>query len=169
MKNIIRLNSIFISINGFAQSPSVRFKECLKIDLNSDRTKYIKGISLAQVRLRHNDNSLSATIYRTSKKETFVGELRLLSYQISSQFSSNSFNNLSSRKFPLFFHDVSAKYNGDKNFIPSGVRLKGWNGTLRYTSLGVGNVLCLDMPTINRAFVLGTLVKEPILNSDIKN
>ena len=179
MKNIIRLNAIFISIIGFVQSRNVKFKDDLKIYFNSDSTKYIKGITLAQYRLRYNDNNLSSTIYETSNKETFDVGLKRLRYQLMSQFNKktffnnqfgiNSFDNLSVRKFPLFFHDVSAKYNGYKNFIASGVGLSGWNGTLRYTSLGVDNILGLDISTIDRFFGLVTLLKEPIFNSNIKN
>lgn len=161
MKHIIIFTAIFISINGFAQLPSVRFKDGLKIYLSDDSTKYIKGTGLAQVWLRYNDNNPGSTIYGTPKKETFDVGLRRVRYQLMgqvnkktffyTQFGINSFNSLSARKSPLFFHDVTAEYSVYKNYITIGGGLNGWNGTSRYSSSGVGNILGLDLPTIEEA------------------
>jgi hypothetical protein len=64
------------------------------------------------------------------------------------QFGINSFNSLSARKPGLFLHDVTAEYKVYKNYITLGGGLSGWNGTARYTSSGVGNILGMDLPTI---------------------
>ena len=149
---------LFISIYGFAQLPSVRFKDGLKIYLSDDSVRYIKGTGLAQVWLRYNDNNPGSTIYGTPKKETYDVGLRRVRYQIMgqvnkktffyTQFGINSFNSLSARKSPLFFHDVTAEYSVFKNFLTLGGGLNGWNGTSRYSSSGVANILCLDLPVI---------------------
>ena len=63
--------AVCISINTFAQSPSTRFKDGLKIYLNDDSTRYVQGTGLAQIWARYNDNNPGSTIYGTPKKETF--------------------------------------------------------------------------------------------------
>lgn len=158
MKQIILLIAICISINTIAQLPSARFKDGLKIYLNNDSTKYIQGTGLAQVWIRYNENNPGSTIYGTPKKETFDVGLRRVRYQIMgqvtkkvffyTQFGINSFNSLSARKPGLFLHDVTAEYSIFKNYITLGGGLNGWNGTARYTSSGVGNILGMDLPTI---------------------
>jgi len=150
--------AICISINTIAQSPSARFKDGLKIFLNDDSTKYIQGTGLAQIWFRYNDNNPGSTIYGTPKKETFDVGLRRVRYQVMgqvtkkvffyTQFGINSFNSLSARKPGLFLHDVTAEYKVFKNYITIGGGLNGWNGTSRYTSSGVGNILGMDLPTI---------------------
>ena len=158
MKIIILLLAICISINTFAQSPSARFKDGLKIYMNDDSTRYIQGTGLAQIWFRYNDNNPGSAIYGTPKKETFDVGLRRVRYQVMSQinkkvfmytqFGINSFNSLSARKPGLFLHDVTAEYKIYKNYITLGGGLSGWNGTARYTSSGVGNILGMDLPTI---------------------
>ncbi|MFN8116728.1 MAG: hypothetical protein U0W65_11490 [Bacteroidia bacterium] len=158
MKKLILLMAICISINTFAQLPSARFKDGLKIYLNDDSTKYIQGTGLAQIWFRYNDNNPGSTIYGTPKKETFDVGLRRVRYQVMgqvnkkvffyTQFGINSFNSLSARKPGLFLHDVTAEYKIIKNYITLGGGLNGWNGTCRYTSSGVGNILGMDLPTI---------------------
>lgn len=159
MKNIvIVIIGLFISIYGFAQLPSVRFKDGLKIYLSDDSVRYIKGTGLVQIWLRYNDNNPGSTIFGSPKKETYDVGLRRVRYQIMgqvnkktffyTQFGINSFNSLSARKSPLFFHDVTAEYSVFKNFLTLGGGLNGWNGTSRYSSSGVGNILCLDLPII---------------------
>lgn len=150
--------AICISINTFAQLPSARFKDGLKIYLNDDSTKYIQGTGLAQIWFRYNDNNPGSTIYGTPKKETFDVGLRRVRYQVMgqvnkkvffyTQFGINSFNSLSARKPGLFLHDVTAEYKIFKNYVTLGGGLNGWNGTCRYTSSGVGNILGMDLPTI---------------------
>jgi hypothetical protein len=158
MKHIIILAAVFITINGYAQSPSLRFKDGLKIYLNDDSTRYIKGTGLAQIWFRYNDNNPGSTIYGTPKKETFDVGLRRVRYQVMSQvnkktffytqFGINSFNSLSARKSPLFFHDVTAEYNVYKNYVTIGGGLSGWNGTSRYSSSSVASILGLDLPIV---------------------
>lgn len=158
MKTSILLIAICISINTMAQLPSVRFKDGLKIYLNDDSTRYIQGTGLAQVWVRYNDNNPGSTIYGTPKKETFDVGLRRVRYQVMgqiskkvffyTQFGINSFNSLSARKPGLFLHDVTTEYKLFKNYFTVGAGLNGWNGTSRYTSSGVGNILCMDLPTI---------------------
>jgi hypothetical protein len=161
MKKLIILIAICISVNTIAQSPSARFKDGLKIYLNDDSTKYIQGTGLAQIWFRYNDNNPGSTIYGTPKKETFDVGLRRVRYQIMgqvtkkvffyTQFGINSFNSLSARKPGLFLHDVTAEYKIYKNYITLGGGLNGWNGTSRYASSGVGNILGMDLPTIEES------------------
>ena len=158
MKKIILLLAICISINTVAQLPSARFKDGLKIYLNDDSTRYVQGTGLAQIWFRYNDNNPGSTIYGTPKKETFDVGLRRVRYQVMgqvtkkvffyTQFGINSFNSLSARKPGLFLHDVTAEYKIYKNYFTLGGGLNGWNGTCRYTSSGVGNILGMDLPTI---------------------
>ncbi len=161
MKKIILLIAICITINTIAQSPSARFKDGLKIYLNDDSTRYIQGTGLAQVWVRYNDNNPGSTIYGTPKKETFDVGLRRVRYQVMgqvakkvffyTQFGINSFNSLSARKPGLFLHDVTAEYKIYKNYFTLGCGLNGWNGTCRYTSSGVANILGMDLPTIEES------------------
>lgn len=158
MKKLSVISIILISIYVYSQSPTIRFKEGLKIYLSDDSTRYIKATGLAQIWLRYNDNNPGSTIYGTAKKETFDVGLRRVRYQIMSQvnkktffytqFGINSFNNLSARKTPLFFHDVTAEYKAFNDYFVIGTGLHGWNGTSRYSSSGVGTILGLDLPVI---------------------
>jgi hypothetical protein len=158
MKKIILLVLIAFSINAIAQSPSVRFKDGLKIYLNDDSTRYIKATGLAQIWLRYNDNNPGSAIYGTPKKETIDVGLRRVRYQIMSQVTKkvffytqigiNSVNSLSARKTGLFFHDVTAEYAVHKNYLTIGGGLSGWNGTSRYSSSGVSSILGLDLPVV---------------------
>ncbi len=161
MKKIILLFVISISINAIAQTPSVRFKEGLKIYLNDDSTRYIKATGLAQIWARFEDNNPGSTVSGTAKKETFDVGLRRVRFQIMSQVTKhvffytqvgiNSVNNLSARKTGLFFHDVTAEYSMFKNMLTIGGGLSGWNGTSRYSSSGVGNILGLDLPVVQES------------------
>ena len=158
MKKIFLLIAICFSVNAIAQSPSLRFKDGLKIYLNDDSTRYLQVTGLAQVWVRYNDNNPGSTIYGTPKKETFDVGLRRVRYQVMgqitkkiffyTQFGINSFNSLSARKPGLFLHDVTAEYKIFKNYFTLGAGLNGWNGTCRYTSSGVSNILGMDLPTI---------------------
>lgn len=141
-----------------AQTPSLRFKDGLKVYLNDDSTRYIQGTGLAQIWMRYNDNNPGSAIFGTPKKETFDVGLRRVRYQIMSQinkkvffytqFGINSFNSLSARKPGLFLHDATAEYKVLKTHLTIGLGLSGWNGTARYTSSGVGTILGMDLPTI---------------------
>ena len=158
MKKIILLMLSAFSVSAFAQLPSQRFKDGLKIYLNDDSTRYIKATGLAQIWLRYNDNNPGSTIYGTPKKETFDVGLRRVRYQIMSQVNKrvffytqvgiNSVNSLSVRKTGLFFHDVTAEYAVHKNYLTIGGGLSGWNGTSRYSSSGVASILGLDLPIV---------------------
>lgn len=158
MKNIILLFSVTFSMNIIAQSISSRFKDGLRIYLNDDSTSYIQGTGLAQVWLRYNDNNPGSTIYGTPKKETVDIGLRRVRYQVMgevnkkvffyTQFGINNFNSLSTRKPGFFLHDATAEYKIYKSYFTLGAGLNGWNGTCRYTSSGVGNILGMDLPTI---------------------
>ncbi len=152
---------MFVTIVTIAQNLNTRFKDGLKIYLNDDSTRYIKATGLAQVWVRYNDNNPGSAIYGTPKKETFDVGLRRVRYQIMSQvnkkiflytqFGVNSINSLSARKTGLFFHDVTAEYSAYKNYLTIGAGLHGWNGTARYTSSGVGNILGMDLPVVEES------------------
>ena len=143
---------------GFAQSLDKRFKDGLKIYLSDDSTRYVKGTGLAQVWFRYNNNNPGSAIYGTPKSETFDVGLRRVRYQLMAQvtpraflytqFGVNSINSLSARKSGLFFHDVTAEYSVLGNYLTLGGGLSGWNGTARYSSSGVGNILGLDLPVV---------------------
>jgi len=148
-------NFIFGQINS---SPSVRFKEGLKIYLNNDSTSYIKATSLAQLWLRYTDNNPGSTVYGKEIKGTYDIGVRRMRYQVLAQINKrvffysqigiNSVNNLSARKTPIFFHDVTAEYTVAKKYLTIGLGLNGWNGVSRYTSSATGSILCLDLPII---------------------
>lgn len=158
MKKVILFTIICISANALAQLPGTRFKEGVKIILSDDSTRYLQATGLAQIWLRYNDNNPGSTVFGTPKKETFDVGLRRVRFQVMgqvtkkiffyTQFGINNFNSISARKTGLFFHDVTAEYKLYKNYITVGGGLNGWNGTCRYTSSGVSNILCLDLPTI---------------------
>lgn len=158
MKQTGLLIALFFSFNAIPQLPSERFKDGLKIFMNNDSTRYVKGTGLAQIWFRYNDNNPGSTIYGTPKKETFDVGLRRVRYQVMGQVTKNvffytqigvnSFNSLTARKTPIFFHDVTAEYAVYKNYFTLGGGLNGWNGTARYTSSGVANILCMDLPVI---------------------
>ncbi len=161
MKKIIIFLCAIISVNAIAQSPSNRFKEGLKIYLSDDSARYIKATGLAQIWARYEDNNPGSTISGTPKKETFDVGLRRVRFQIMSQvtkhiffytqFGINSLNSLSARKTGLFFHDVTGEYSMFKNMLTIGGGLSGWNGTSRYSSSGVGNILGLDLPVVQES------------------
>ncbi|MBS1634546.1 MAG: hypothetical protein JST26_01400 [Bacteroidetes bacterium] len=158
LKIIICVAMVALSSVATAQSLNARFKDGLKIYLNDDSTRYIKATGLAQIWFRYNDNNPGSVIYSTPKKETFDVGLRRVRYQVMSQVTRkvffytqlgiNSFNSISSRKPGLFFHDVTAEYSVYKNYLTIGGGLSGWNGTSRYSSSGVGNILGLDLPVV---------------------
>ncbi len=161
MKKIIIFLCAIISVNAIAQSPSTRFKEGLKIYLSDDSARYIKATGLAQIWARYEDNNPGSTISGTPKKETFDVGLRRVRFQIMSQVTKhvffytqvgiNSLNSLSARKTGLFFHDVTGEYSMFKNMLTIGGGLSGWNGTSRYSSSGVGNILGLDLPVVQES------------------
>jgi len=138
--------------------PSQRFKEGLKIYLNDDSTRYIKATGLAQIWLRYTDNNPGSTIYGTEQKQSYDAGVRRMRYQVLSQVNKkvffysqigiNSVNNMSIRKTPLFFHDVTAEYTVCKNYFTIGLGLNGYNGIARYTSSATGTILGLDLPIV---------------------
>lgn len=162
MKHIIhRVFPIFFlfgSIQATSQNLNKRFSDGLKIYMNDDSSRYVKGTGLAQIWFRYNDNNPGSAIYDTPKKETFDIGLRRVRYQIMSQVNKkiffytqvgiNSVNSLSARKTGLFFHDVTAECSVYKNHLTLGGGLSGWNGTSRYSSSGVASILGLDLPLV---------------------
>ncbi|HEY1040861.1 MAG TPA: hypothetical protein VGF30_15705, partial [Bacteroidia bacterium] len=164
IKRMFFLLAVLITAYSHAQNtPSLkeRYKEGLKIYMSDDSVRYIKFTGMAQVWLRYNDNNPGSTVYGTAKKETFDVGLRRMRYQAIAQLNKrvffysqagiNSFNNLTARKTPIFFHDVTAEYAVYKNYFTLGGGLSGWNGTNRYTSSGVSNILCMDLPVVQEA------------------
>ncbi|MES2131139.1 MAG: hypothetical protein V4506_02250 [Bacteroidota bacterium] len=161
VKIVLSMSAVICVGSLQAQSPSIRYKDGLKIYLNDDSTRYVQGTGLAQIWLRYNDNNPGSTINGTKKKETYDVGLRRVRYQIMgqvtkkvffyAQFGINSFNSISARKTPVFFHDVTAEYKIYKNVFTLGGGLSGWNGTARYTSSAVGSILCMDLPTIEES------------------
>ncbi|MCD6068623.1 MAG: hypothetical protein K0S33_3449 [Bacteroidetes bacterium] len=160
-KKALLLLMVVFGVYSYAQnnlSPSARFKDGLKIYMNDDSTRYIKGTGLVQIWLRYNENNPGSTVYGTPKDQTFDVGLRRVRYQVMGQVNKkvffytqigiNSFNNLTARKTPIFFHDATAEYSVYKNYFTLGAGLSGWNGVARYTSSGVGNILCMDLPVI---------------------
>jgi len=161
MKKIIlklTLLLLFTSGIGYAQLPSARFKDGLKIYLSDDSTRYIKATGLAQIWFRYNANNPGSAIYGTPEKNTFDVGLRRVRYQTMvqvtknvffySQFGINSLNSLSARKTGLFLHDVTAEHSVYKNYLVFGGGLSGWNGTSRYSSSSVASILAMDLPVV---------------------
>ncbi|MES2837768.1 MAG: hypothetical protein V4667_09620 [Bacteroidota bacterium] len=140
-----------------AQSTS-KYKEGLKIYLNSDSSSYVKATGLAQIWLRYNSNNPGSTVFGTRQKNTFDVGLRRVRYQVMAQLNPkvfvytqigiNSFNYISARKTPIFFHDATTEYNVYKNYFTLGAGLSAWNGTSRYSSSSVGTIMALDLPVI---------------------
>ncbi|MDF2448011.1 MAG: hypothetical protein K0R26_515 [Bacteroidota bacterium] len=149
---ILPLLASFISLSQTASKSEV------KVYLNADSSRYIKGTGLAQIWLRYNNNNPGSTIFGTEKRESYDVGLRRVRYQVMGQLNKNvffytqiginSFNHLTARKTPIFFHDVTAEYTVLKTYFTLGAGLNGWNGTARYTSSGVANILCMDLPVI---------------------
>lgn len=167
MKSLLKLTLRIIpflvisAVNAQSQLPGARFKDGLKIYLNEDSTRYIHATGLAQIWLRHNDNNPGSTVFGTPQKETFDVGLRRVRFQVMGQVTKkiffytqlgiNSFNSISARKTPVFFHDVTAEYTIYKNYFTLGAGLNGWNGTSRYTSSAVGSILGMDLPVIEES------------------
>lgn len=150
-----------ITSKVYAQQPiksENKLKNGLKFYLSKDSVSYIKATGLAQLWLRYTDNNPGSTVYGKEIKETYDVGVRRMRYQVLAQLNKrvffysqigiNSVNNLSARKTPIFFHDVTAEYTVAKKYLTIGLGLNGWNGVSRYTSSGVGNILCLDLPII---------------------
>ncbi|MBP8114836.1 MAG: hypothetical protein KAY50_05725 [Chitinophagaceae bacterium] len=158
LTTVILLLSTSISFSQTPSSSKSRFKDGLKIYLNDDSTSYLKGIGMAQLWFRYNNNNPGSTIYGTEQSKTFDVGIRRARYQFLSQVNKkvffyshigiNNFNSISARKTPIYFHDATAEYAIYKNHFTIGGGLSGWNGTTRYTSSSVGNILCLDLPVI---------------------
>jgi hypothetical protein len=161
MKRIDLLVIVFIALSGkmAAQNNHPRYKDGFKFYLNTDSTHYIKATGLFQVWVRQNWNNPGSAVYGTKQSESFDIGLRRARYQaygqitdnvfLYTQIGINSFNYLTARKTQIFFHDVTAEYKVfKKNYLSIGAGLHGWNGTSRYSSSGVGNILGLDLPTI---------------------
>jgi hypothetical protein len=150
--------TILLIARGLSQTPSRNFREGLKIYTSDDSSTYIKGTALAQIWFRYNTSNPGTRINGTPRAETFDVGLRRVRYQIMSQLTRkvflytqigiNSGNSVAARKPGLFFHDVTAEYNIYKNLFTLGGGLSGWNGTSRYSSSGVSNILGLDLPVI---------------------
>ena len=142
-------------------SLNTKFKEGLKIYMNDDSSRYLKASGLAQIWLRYNDNNPGSAIYGDEVKKTFDVGIRRMRYQVLSQLNRrvffysqigiNSVNYLSARKTQIFFHDVTAEYEVLKKFLTIGIGLHGWNGISRYSSSGVANILCLDLPVVQES------------------
>jgi len=157
-KRIVIAVVLLISAAASAQSINGKYKDGLKVYLSDDSVRYIKATGIAQIWVRHTDNNPGSTVYGTPESSAFDIGLRRVRYQVMSQVNKrtffytqlgiNSFNSLAARKTPIFFHDVTAEYNVYKNYFTIGAGLSGWNGTSRYSSSGVGNILCLELPVI---------------------
>jgi len=158
MKKLVLAIAVILSNPVHSQSLNARYKDGLKIYLSDDSTRYVKATGIAQIWVRYTQNNPGSTVYGTPQDHAFDIGLRRVRYQIMSQVNSrtffytqlgiNSFNSLTARKTPIFFHDVTAEYRLFNNFLTIGAGLNGWNGTSRYSSSGVGNILCLDLPII---------------------
>lgn len=151
--------SLAMNIHGtFAQSLQKKYSDGLKIYMNDDSTRYVKATGLAQIWMRYNDNNPGSAIQSTPVDNTFDVGIRRARFQIMSQINKrvflytqvgvNNLNSVSARKTGLFFHDVTGELKIYKNFFTLGGGLSGWNGTARYASSGVGNILGMDLPVV---------------------
>lgn len=166
---------------------ALKQNEGLKIHLNKDSTSYVKALGLAQVWMRYNSNNPGSTIFGTPVKNTFDVGLRRVRYQIMAQINPkvfiytqigiNSFNSISARKAPVFFHDATVEYAFYKNYFTLGTGLHAWNGTARFSSSSIASILALDLPVIQETtndvtdqFVrkLGVYAKGKINNFDYR-
>ena len=91
MKKIILLLLLAFCMSVKAQVTDLRFKDGLKIYLNSDSSRYIKGTGLAQIWLRYNQNNPGSNVYGTAKDDTYDAGLRRVRYQTMAQVTEKVF------------------------------------------------------------------------------
>ncbi|VXB91717.1 conserved exported hypothetical protein [Flavobacterium sp. 9AF] len=156
MKKILLISGLLFSFLAFAQG-SPDYESGLKVKINEDGTKYFRIISWAQFWAQHNsDRPLDANGNEQADLNFSLRRARVLMYaQISSDFlilthfGLNSLNadNMSptgtSDASQLFFHDVWAQYNLNKNHSIGG-GLHYWNGISRLNNQSTLNIMTLD-------------------------
>lgn len=150
-----------IPVMGKVGQVSAQGDKELKVFLNEEKTRYIKGTGLAQIWVRYTDFNPGSTVFGTAKENAFDVGLRRVRYQVMgqvtdhvfvyTQFGINSFGSLSGRKPGLFLHDVTAEYAVVPKKLTIGAGLHGWNGIVRYSSSSAGSILGLDLPFIEES------------------
>jgi len=158
---IFILGVVILNTQVFGQSSNNRFKDGLKLYLNSDSTHFLKATLVSQVWLRYNQNNPGSTVFNNLEKNTFDIGLRRTRIQmfglisdrvfVYTQFGQNNFNYLSTRKVGAFFHDVVGEYAISPKHLWLGAGLTGWSGLSRYASPSVGTILSLDAPLFEQA------------------
>ncbi|WP_130733823.1 hypothetical protein [Flavobacterium sp. J27] len=156
MKKILFITALLFSVLVFSQG-SPDYEGGLKVKINEDGTKYFRIISWAQFWAQHNsDRPLDANGNEQADLNFSLRRARVLMYaQISSDFlilthfGLNSLNadNMSPTgtrdASQLFFHDVWAQYNLNKNHAIGG-GLHYWNGISRLNNQSTLNIMTLD-------------------------
>lgn len=138
----------------------------LRLNLNEERSHYIKATFSNQVWLRFNQSNPGSTALGDPKDQTFDIGLRRTRFQLFGeltdhvgfyfQFGQNNFNylagqnatNSGNRKFQAFFHDALAEYRVKKKsdilFIGGGLTIG--QGLSRFTQPSVSTIMSLDLP-----------------------
>ncbi len=153
-KNIWWCMAVILSSALSAQNN--RFKDGLKLYLNSDSTHYLKGTLALQTWARYNTNNPGTTINNYLEDATTDFSIRRLRMQlfgqitdrvfVYTQFGQNNFNYTSARKAGAFFHDAITEYMVVKKNLSIGAGLTGWGGPSRYSSPGIATTLMADAP-----------------------
>lgn len=147
--------------------------EELRLKLNADGSRYIKGTFSNQVWFRYNQSNPGTTVLGDPKQQTFDIGLRRTRFQLYGQltdhvgfyfqFGQNNFNflagqnasNSGNRKVQVFFHDALAEYklkkNSDLLYLGGGLTIA--NGLSRFSQPSVSTIMSLDVPVFAQATV----------------
>lgn len=152
ISKMMLLMSIIISYQAFAQNKNGE----LSINLNESGSRYFKFNLTSQVWLRYLNSNPGSTLFGYEKNNQFdVGlrRTRILAFGqvqdktfIFTQFGINNFSFNSSRKMPLFFHDIAMEYHIHDRKLHLGAGLSGWGGFARFSAPSVVSIMGYDAP-----------------------
>ncbi|MFY8020215.1 MAG: hypothetical protein ACOVP1_03410 [Bacteroidia bacterium] len=128
----------------------------LSINLNESGSHYFKFNLTSQVWLRYLNSNPGSTLFGYEKSNLFDVGIRRSRIQafgqvqdrtfIYTQFGINNFSFNSSRKMPIFFHDIAMEYHIDNRKLHLGAGLSGWGGFARFSSPAVVSIMGYDAP-----------------------
>ncbi len=146
----------FLTVDFLSQNPVPRFKDGLKLYLNSDSSHYLRATLALQTWIRFNENNPGTLINNYAEKHTIDFSIRRLRFQLFGpvadrlffyvQFGQNNFNYTSTRKTGAFFHDAVTEYEVIRKNLSLGAGLAGWGGPGRYSSPAIASTLMADAP-----------------------
>ncbi len=128
----------------------------LQVSLNETSTRYFKFTLTSQVWMRYLESNPGSTLFGYEKKNGLDIGIRRTRIQafgmvqertfLYTQFGINNFSFNSSRKAPIFFHDISAEYYVHKRSLHLGAGLSGWGGFARFSSPAAASIMGYDAP-----------------------